>query len=472
MPSTTLPAFPTDASTTLATDWDTDHSIALAPERTAWLIHTLGYQGRSNHYTGALWFYELFRPGHQYATTNATFNGSPEFNKTTTLHLGETCIQHVSLVGDTGGSVAKAFELLINQGATGVWAQADGATLTLQARAMGAAGNGTEVSITTDSSAFTAQVSSPISGGVDGEWRTDLEATPRINRAARDWHSSFFRALKGYGIEATSAFSMELQHGDPSPAVGIAQRYPDGSPVLLNTPALQTNFSPVSLTFWKQAYLDMADILVAAGQTPYLQFGEVQWWYFPLVGSGMPYYDEYTTATFATTHGRALPVFIDASALPANYPDECSFLNGLIGSFTDSIADFVRQTHANARFEVLYPPDVNDTPLGSAVNLPGTSWTPAKLDCLKTENFTFTGDRNLNKALASVLLPKQLGFPPEKSAHLVGISDYTAPWKKESRMASRLRSASIVLFALDQFCLIGYPVLPDSGGGRSLYLGA
>ena len=25
---------------TLATDWDTDHSIALAPERTAWLIYS------------------------------------------------------------------------------------------------------------------------------------------------------------------------------------------------------------------------------------------------------------------------------------------------------------------------------------------------------------------------------------------------------------------------------------------------
>jgi hypothetical protein len=53
VPSEELPAFPTDPQTTLATDWDTDHSLALAPERTAWLIQALGFKGRANHYVGA-----------------------------------------------------------------------------------------------------------------------------------------------------------------------------------------------------------------------------------------------------------------------------------------------------------------------------------------------------------------------------------------------------------------------------------
>jgi hypothetical protein len=39
---------------------------------------------------------------------------------------------------------------------------------------------------------------------------------------------------------------MELQHGDPAPEAGIAQRYPSGIAVMLNTPALQTNCSPAS----------------------------------------------------------------------------------------------------------------------------------------------------------------------------------------------------------------------------------
>jgi hypothetical protein len=141
VPTTMLPTFPADDKTTLATDWDTDHSIALSPERTAWLINTLGFRGRANHYTGALWFYELFRPGHRYAVGTVTFSGRPDFGKSTNLNIGETLIQHVSLKGDTAESVAKAFELRINQGATGVWARTEGAVLTIQSRTMGTAGN-------------------------------------------------------------------------------------------------------------------------------------------------------------------------------------------------------------------------------------------------------------------------------------------------------------------------------------------
>jgi hypothetical protein len=472
VPTQAVPAFSADSQTTLATDWDTDHSMALAPERSAWLIYTLGFRGRANHYAGALWFYELSRPGHMYARSTVTFSGNPEFGKAVELHIGPTQIEHVCLIGDTAASVAKAFEMILNAGATGVWGQAQGATLTIHARAMGAAGDGTQIDLDTHSDTFTAAVSGPMAGGVDGEWRTDLTATPRINRAARDWQLSFIRAMRGYGIDVVAAFSTELQHGDSSPEAGIAQRYPDGSPVMVNTPALQTNFSPASLTFWKQVYLDMADLFVAAGQAPFLQFGEVQWWYFPKPGVGMTFYDEYTTSTFASTYGRALTVFLDGNCTPTIYPEECAFLSGLIGSFTDAIMEFVLATHSNARFEVLYPPDTNEAPLNPGVNLPLAHWTPEKLDCLKTENFTFTGNRDLNKARASVMLPMQLGFPPEKSAHLVGIGEYTTPWLKETGMAQGARVVSVVLFALDQFCLIGYDPDFSSTKARSLYMGA
>src|ERR1051325_8724755 len=96
----------------------------------------------------------------------------------------------------------------------------------------------------------------------------------------RDWSAAFFAALKGYGSDVVASFSMELQHGDDTAAAGLAQRYPNGDPVWLNTPALQTNFGPESTAFWRQVYLDMADVMTAAGVRPYLQFGEVQWWYF------------------------------------------------------------------------------------------------------------------------------------------------------------------------------------------------
>ena len=132
VPTDVLPVFTPDRQMTLATDWDTDDSIALAPERTAWLIYSLGFRGRANHYAGALWFYELLRPGQEYATSTVTFSGNPEFGKTTDLQIGPTTIYHKHLIGDTAESVTKAFELLINAGATGVWARSEGTTLTIQ----------------------------------------------------------------------------------------------------------------------------------------------------------------------------------------------------------------------------------------------------------------------------------------------------------------------------------------------------
>jgi hypothetical protein len=51
-----------------------------------------------------------------------------------------------------------------------------------------------------------------------------------------------------------------------------------------------------------------------------------------------------------------------------------------------------------------------------------------------------------------------LGFPPSQASHLVGVSDYTTPWAKEVGLAMGANVESVVLFALDQFCLIGYPL--------------
>ncbi len=97
VPTTTLPTFWPDAQMTLATDWDTLHSQALAPERTAWLIQALGFTGRANHYAGALWFYELLCPGQQYATGTIAFSGASEFGKTTEVSLGPTIFTHLNL---------------------------------------------------------------------------------------------------------------------------------------------------------------------------------------------------------------------------------------------------------------------------------------------------------------------------------------------------------------------------------------
>jgi hypothetical protein len=146
-------------------------------------------------------------------------------------------------------------------------------------------------------------------------------------------------------------------------------------------------------------------------------------------------------------------------------------LQKLIGQFTQTIMSAVRQSQPATRFEVLYPPDVNNTPLNRLINYPTAYWTPSTLDCLKTENFTYTGNRDLNMTLQSIELPMTLGFPPARASHLVGIGEYTTPWMKERRQAMGAGVESVVLFAVDQFCLIGYTLPLDRSARQARFLG-
>jgi hypothetical protein len=324
VPTEDLPTFPAEPKLTLATDWDTLHSISLAPERTAWFIDSLGFKGRQNHYVGALWFYELIPTGFTFATGTVTFSGTitvadGDASQSMQLTIDSTVFNKVMHPGDTPDTLAIAFEQAVNDGSTGIWASASGGVLTINSRLIGMAGNSYTLSaVPTNMPGVTVTASgTSFAGGVDGQWRTDLTASPRLNRAVRDWSLSFFAALHGYGIDGAASFSMELGNGDPSTSVGIAQEGPTGIAVTLPTPSLQTNFSPASLAFWQEVYAEMAAIQAAAGLTPFLQFGEVQWWYFPYNGlpitdpgylsyNGMPFYDSWTQAQFLAAYGRAM----------------------------------------------------------------------------------------------------------------------------------------------------------------------
>jgi len=316
--------------------------------------------------------------------------------------------------------------------------------------------------------------SATLQGGKDGNWLTDLQAIPRINRAARDWRRSFFTALKTYGHStAAAAFSTELQHGDPSVEAGIAQRYPSGNAVIVNTPALQTNFSPESRAFWQQVYADIVTVQLAAGLQPYIQFGEVQWWYFPDDGSGMPFYDAYTASTFRAQYGRDLTTITTNALDPATVPQEAAFLPGLIGDHTRQIMAFVTAAFpdSHCQFEVLYPTDVNNFALNKVINYPISEWTPDKLTCLKTESFGFTFARDLDSSRRTIDAGVALGFPASKRSHLVGLEQAYSAWEKEARMAESRALESVVLFALDQLCLMGYRLPISSGMRRSVQMG-
>jgi hypothetical protein len=491
VPTTTLPTFPNEPKMTLATDWDTLHSQALAPERTAWLIDTLGFAARSNHYAGALWFYELVDSGNVYATATVTFTGGPDTNpavtNSVTVTVAGVALTKLVHMGDTAATLATAYANELNNGYMSFWASASGNVLTITARMLGTAGNAnTLAAASSDTSVWTVTASgSALAGGVDGTWLTDLTAWPRLNRAARDWTTSFFAALKGYGVDTTGSLSMELGNGDSSVAAGIAQRGPSpgggapGAPILLPTPSLQTNFSPTSLAFWQEAYAEIAAIQASVGLTPFLQFGEVQWWYEPTNGlpsgeglvdyGGMPFYDAWTQSQFLAEYGTAMATITTNTVNPTSYPNEVAFLPGIIGNFTNAIIGYVQGSQPTCRFEVLWPVDVNQTAFNQAINFPAAAWTPAILNVLKTEGFGFTLGRTLDGAETAI--GDSQGFPAAQRSHLVGIGDPTTPWLKEAQSAVGQGFESVVLFALDQFCLIGYGLPLPEGLRRSVRMG-
>src|SRR5580692_2757792 len=135
----------------------------------------------------------------------------------------------------------------------------------------------------------------------------------------------------------------------------------------------------------------MAGIQAAAGLVPFLQFGEVQWWYFPNNGtgtnfSGMPFYDAWNTAQFLSEYGTTMGVITTNTVSPASYPNEVAYLPTVIGNFTNAIMSYVRGSQPSCRFEVLYPTDVNQTAFNQAINYATAAWTPSALTVLKTES--------------------------------------------------------------------------------------
>jgi hypothetical protein len=79
--------------------------------------------------------------------------------------------------------------------------------------------------------------------------------------------------------------------------------------------------------------------------------------------------------------------------------------------------------------------------------------------------------RNVDKSEATMAFGTALGFPAAQRAHLVGIGDATSSWLKEAQSAQGKRFESVVLFALDQFCLIGYQAPLEAGLRRVVRIG-
>ena len=147
VPTTTLPTFSNEPRMTLATDWDTKHSLALAPERTAWLIDTLGFAARCESLRGRAVVLRIGEFGATYMrSATVTFTGGPDTDPAVTYSVtltgsGRGRLTKLIHMGDTAETLALAYANELNNGYMSFWASASGNVLTITARTMGTAGN-------------------------------------------------------------------------------------------------------------------------------------------------------------------------------------------------------------------------------------------------------------------------------------------------------------------------------------------
>jgi hypothetical protein len=206
-------------------------------------------------------------------------------------------------------------------------------------------------------------------GGTYGvKWVIDPTQTPVLNRAFRDWNTDFFSLLKANGMSAVCSFSQELVQPPDNPAGGAvwAQRFPDGTAVETATGfgtlnSAQIAFSSGPQNYIGQAFAAMADLMLAAGLTPKLQFGEILWW-FLANASGMAFHDADTQAAAQSALGRALATFHTPNDDPSvNSYADANFLRTRLYSYVAAIQSYVLSQCPSAIFELLWPMDVNDS---------------------------------------------------------------------------------------------------------------
>jgi hypothetical protein len=255
----------------------------------------------------------------------------------------------------------------------------------------------------------------------------------------------------------------------------FAQRFPDGAPVITANQSVQTTFRPETTAYWKAVYLETAALMSAAGVTPALQFGEVQWWYFAN-SEGMAYYDSFTTAQFEDQFSRSLPVITGNNQDPAALPDEAAFLRAQLQAHVEAIRAYVLATYSTARFEVLWPMDANEPAtrrFNFAVNLPD-NWTPANFHSFKCEAFGYTAfEHDMDKAIAAIRFPiDQRGFPAADSRHIVGLFGYPWPWERVMLHARRAGLGLIDVWAYDQYCFFNLDLAGVAEARRAQFVGS
>jgi hypothetical protein len=327
-----------------------------------------------------------------------------------------------------------------------------------------------------------------------------------------------------------------------------------GDGVLIDLQTSQCTFNPATVTaYLAKCYVQAANILAAAGLVPWLQFGEVGWWFYsermsqavgyasftspisigtvaphgfltgqtaiqagiegntaangtwPIVvtdtthytltgssgngtyeagtgtasGGGMAYYDAWAVAAALTSLWHALGNYWTQDDAPASA--DAAWLSGAIATHIATITAAVLVAQSGAKFELLYPQDVNaaecyytdDLPypqggrLNAAVNFPTAfrAQSGSGLNRLKMEGLSWGSTyRNLTNAKAAIgfATAAPCTWPAAAIGYLVPIYNGGCPWPAEYLAAIEAGPAIVNLWAVDHMVLLDWPLPSQS----------
>ncbi len=213
-----------------ATDYDTDATYKIPPQRLRFQLERLGFLGDVNHFIGNFFHYQRRKRAATGKRNELTidFGGVWKNGDSAFVDIGGVVMGKSVFPGESSADIARHFEFFVNETFVGVFAERTGAQLVVKNRA-NLFGFTHSVSVT--SAQGTATAAGSLAKGTEGIWEIDDSATLKLNHAARKWHEDFFSELQAGGLSTTVAYNMEGYNPPETATARWAARYFDSSPV-------------------------------------------------------------------------------------------------------------------------------------------------------------------------------------------------------------------------------------------------
>jgi uncharacterized protein (TIGR02217 family) len=286
-----------------------------------------------------------------------------------------------------------------------------------------------------------------------------------ISPPALEWHISFFKHLKDFGLGVIVALSYELF--DSLCPQSWKQRAHDGTPALTGWSPPSTLLSPTHIdaqNFLKVTAQSFAANARAIGVATKMQIGE-PWWWSGLDADRKPcFYDASTTTLYTSQTGLAAPVITSSNILPtAAQLAYCTWLGAKLAASTSDIRSAIRANSPGMEVLLLvYTPQILDG--GKDVLLPANipvGWAFPAFDGLQLEDYDFVirGDTASHDAAVN-LVRTRLAYPDSVTDYYSGFilfKEAAAQWFDIDRFAVRASFArDIYVWAYPQVVRDGF----------------